>query len=80
MRRVFPIGADSVVVPYYPVANDMVLVMGNQPATLWRARVVSYNIPRKVVKGQFFIEQADRIWIPEATRHQEINFDSIMGL
>lgn len=80
MRRVFPIGADSVVVPYYPVPNDMVLVMGDQRDTLWRARVVSYNIARKIVKGQFFIEQTDRVWIPEATRQQEINFDSIMGI
>ena len=58
----------------------MVLVMGNQPDCMWRARVLSFSIPRKVVKGQFFTQQNDGLWIPEGTRNQEIHFDSIIGV
>ncbi|RUA06771.1 MAG: hypothetical protein DSY43_01235 [Gammaproteobacteria bacterium] len=80
MRRIFPIGVESVVVPYYPVANDMVLVMGNQPDSVWRAHVLSFNILRKVVTGHFFTELNDGLWVPEATRNQEIRFDSVIGV
>ena len=38
MRRIFPVAVDTVVVPYFPVANDMVNVKGDDRA-VWKARI-----------------------------------------
>ena len=35
----------SVVVPYHPVINDMVLVRGATFDDIWKARVIAFNLP-----------------------------------
>lgn len=79
MRRIFPVAVDTVVVPYFPVANDMVNVKGDDGA-VWKARVLTYSLRGQVVRGRFFVEGNDGLWVPEATRPQEIHFKSILGL
>ena len=37
MRRISPIVSGSVVAPYYPVLNDMVLVQGGAEDEIWKA-------------------------------------------
>ena len=79
MRRLFPITLGNVVLPYYPVVNDMVMVRGADINDVWRAKVVAYNLPRKFVLGRFFVKE-DEIWIPERGSHnQNISFDSILS-
>ena len=38
MRRIFPVRDETVIVPYYPVADDMVGVKGDN-GEVWKARV-----------------------------------------
>ena len=65
--------------PYFPVANDMVNVKGDDGA-VWKARVLTYSFRGQVVQGRFFVEGNDGLWVPEATRPQEIHFKSTLGL
>lgn len=65
MRRIFPISPDTVVVPYYPVQNDMILVRGDDEDSLWKALVLAFNTRQKIVTVQFFVKHRDTIWIPE---------------
>jgi len=78
MRRVFPVTPATLVVPYYPVLNDMVSIMG-EADEVWKARVLSFSLRHQVVQGQFFIERQDGLWIPENTRPQQIHFKSIVA-
>lgn len=81
MRRIFPIIPGTVVIPYYPVLDDMVLVRGNDADEVWRARVVQYSMIVKVIRGRFFVQQADGCWMPEPnTRLERISFSSILGI
>lgn len=66
------------VVPYYPVVNDMVLVKGDDDDP-WRAQVTSYNLRQQVITGQFFIQRPEGMWIPENSRPQNIAFKSILA-
>lgn len=80
MRRLYPISSATVVLPYYPVVNDMVMVKGAALNDIWNARVVSYNLARKSIVGRFFVKE-DEIWIPEHGSHnQNISFASILGI
>lgn len=80
MRRLFPIAPGTVVLPYYPVVNDMVMVRGAAINDVWRARVISYDLPRKFILGRFFTKE-DEIWIPErGSQNQRIFFASILGI
>ena len=79
MRRIFPVQADKVVVPYYPVNDDMVNVKGDD-VQVWKARVLSFNLRRQVIRGRFFVEAHDDLWVPEATLPQAIHFSSILGI
>lgn len=76
MRRIFPISEDLVVIPYYPVINDMVNIQGDEE--VWKARVVKFSIENKIIRGIFFHQQND-YWVPESTRVQDISFKSILG-
>ena len=70
----------SVVVPYHPVINDMVLVRGATFDDVWKARVIAFNLPRKTLLGNFFTEK-DGVWIPErGSQNQRISFHSILGV
>ena len=80
MRRIFPIAPGTVVLPYYPVVNDMVMVRGAAINDVWRARVISYDLPRKFILGRFFTKE-DEIWILErGSQNQRIFFASILGI
>lgn len=80
MRRIFPIAPGTVVLPYYPVVNDMVMVRGATVHDIWRARVISFDLPRKFILGRFFTKE-DEIWIPErGSQNQRIFFASILGI
>ena len=57
MRRLYPISSATVVLPYYPVVNDMVMVKGAARNDIWNARVVSYNLARKSIVGRFFVKE-----------------------
>lgn len=47
---------------------------------MWKARVLTYSLRGQVVRGRFFVEGNDGLWVPEATRPQEIHFKSILRL
>ena len=80
MRRRFPVTIGSVVVPYYPVINDMVSVRGANFDDVWKARVIAFNLAQKNFLGKFFIEE-DGVWIPECgMQNQRISFRSILGV
>ena len=79
MRRIFPIQCDTVVVPYYPVTDDMVNVKGDN-GEVWKAHVLSFSLTRKVIQGRFFVHKHDDLWVPEATHPQDIHFNSILGI
>ena len=52
---------------------------GSSHYDVWRAKVVAYNLPRKVVLGRFLVKE-DELWIPERGSHnQNISFASILG-
>ena len=80
MRRIFPIRADTVVVPYYPVRNDMVLVKGDDGGALWKARILASNLARRIVIVQFFEKPIERIWIPERSPTQDVHLNSVIGI
>ena len=80
MRRIFPISAGTVVVPYYPVKNDMILVRGDDEDSLWKALVLAFSMRRKTVTVKFFEKQSDRIWIPENSPAQEVHLNSVLGI
>ena len=80
MRRIFPVPPGTVVVPYFPCVNDMVLVKGDDKDAVWRARVLSYRIRRQDISGCFFRQRPDGLWEPEGTRNQQILFDSVLGI
>ncbi|XP_048576175.1 uncharacterized protein LOC125557547 [Nematostella vectensis] len=80
MRKTFPVTLETIVVPYYPVTDDMVLVRGDQADTIWGARVLTFNLERKSFNGRFFKERDDGLWITEGTRDQVIHFISVLGL
>ena len=79
VRRIFPVRDDTVVVPYYPVIDDMVDVKGDN-GEVWKAHVLSFNLRRKIIQGRFFVQRHDELWFPEATRPQGIHFNSILGM
>ena len=81
MCCIFPVTPGTVVVPFYPCVNDMIYVRGDDADTIWRARVLAFNITRHGVTGRFFKKRDDDVlWVPEGTRNQEIMFDSILGI
>ena len=81
MRRIFPVTVGSVVVPCYPLQNDMVLVRSDKEAAVWRARVKSCNFRQKIVTAGCFFEKKEEFWIPEPnTRNERICFSSILGV
>lgn len=81
MCCIFPVTPGTVVVPFYPSVNDMIYVRGDDADTIWRARVLAFNITRHGVTGRFFKKRDDDVlWVPEGTRNQEIMFDSILGI
>lgn len=47
---------------------------------VWKARVSTFSLRRRVVQGRFFVEGSGGLWVPETTRPQEIHFKSILGL
>lgn len=49
MRRIFPVNAGTVVVSYYPVKNDMILVQGDDEDSFWKAHVIKYNLKQKTL-------------------------------
>jgi hypothetical protein len=80
MRRIFPIVSGSVIVPYYPVSNDMILVQGGEEDEIWKARVSAFNLQRKTLQCRFFAKE-NGVWIPErGSQNQIISFDSILGI
>ena len=81
MRRIFPVNAGTVVVPYYPVKNDMILVQGDDEDSFWKAHVIKYNLKQKTLTVRFFVHRAgDNIWVPENTRAQDVHLDSVIGI
>lgn len=74
----FPITL-PVVVPYYPVNDDMANVRGDDEE-VWKAHVLSFDLRRQVVLGRFFVASHDSLWVPEATHPQAIHFRSILGI
>ena len=81
MRRIFPVNAGTVVVPYYPVKNDMILVQGDDEDSFWKAHVIKYNLKQKTLTVRFFMKRAgDNIWVPENTRAQHVHLDSVIGI
>lgn len=80
MRRIFPIASGSVVVPYYPATNDMVLVQGEETDETWKARVTAFNLQRRTLQCRFFVKE-NEVWIPErGSQNQSISFHSILGV
>lgn len=79
MRRIFPVQCDTVVVPYYPVTDDMVNVKRDD-GEVWKACVLSFSLRRKVIWGRFFVHRHDDLSVPEATCPQDIHFNSILGI
>ncbi len=63
-RRIFPIVSGSVLVPYYPVLNDMVLVHGGLEGEVWKARVAAFNLQQRTLQCRFFVKE-NGVWIPE---------------
>lgn len=80
MRRIFPISGGTVVVPYYPVKNDMILVRGDDEHSLWKALVLSFSMRQKTATVKFFEKQSDRIWIPDNSPVQDIHLNSVLGI
>lgn len=78
MRRIFPVSAETVVVPYYPVVNDMVDIQGD--GEVWKAKVVGFSLSQQSIRGSFFIHTDNDIWAPDASRVQDIHFNSILGI
>ena len=81
MRRVFPVTEGTVVVPYYPVVNDMIKIKGDD-GQVWKARVLSFNLTRLTFNAKFFIEDVTQIgiWVPERSPVQVIHFNSVLGI
>lgn len=81
MRRVFPVTQGTVVVPYYPVAHDMVGIKGDD-GQIWKAHVLSFNLTRLTVNAKFFIEDGTQPgkWVSERSPVQIIHFNSILGI
>lgn len=80
MRRMFPISAGTVVVLYYPVRNDMILVRGDDEDILWKALVIAFSMRRKTVTVKFFQKHSDRIWIPETSPAQKVHLNSVLRI
>ena len=80
MRRIFPISAGTVVVPYYPVRNDMIEVRGDDEDSLWKALVLAFNMRRRTVTVQFFVKHSGTIWIPENSPAQDVHLNSVLGI
>ena len=59
-RRIFPVNTETVVIPYFPVQNDMVKVKGDADE-VWRARVIDFSLRRKIVQGRFFVQRDHRM-------------------
>ena len=70
MRCIFPVTPGTIVVPFYPCVNGMIYVRGDDADTIWRARVLAFNITRHSVTGRFFKKRDDDVlWVPEGTRN-----------
>ena len=81
IRRIFPVSAGTVVVPYYPVKNDMILVQGDDEDSLWKAHVIKYNLKKKTVTVRFFVKRAgDHIWVPEDSQAQDAHLNSVIAV
>ena len=48
------------VVPYYPVTDDMVDVKGDN-GEVWKAHVLSFNLRRKIIQECFFVQRHDEL-------------------
>lgn len=81
MQRVFPVTEGTVVVPYYPVVNDMIKIKGDD-GQVWKARVLSFNLAHLTFNAKFFIEDVTQIgrWVPERSPVQVIHFNSVLGI
>ena len=75
MRRIFPTSAGIVVVPYYPVKNDLILVRGDDEDSLGKALVLSFSMRQKTVCVKCL--KSDRIWIPENSPVQDIHLNIV---
>lgn len=81
LRKTFEVTEGTVVVPYYPVVNDMIKIKGDD-GQVWKARVLSFNLTRLTFNAKFFIEDVTQIgrWVPERSPVQVIHFNSVLGI
>ena len=59
--RIFPISTGAVVVLYYPVKNDMILVRGDDEDSFWKVLIISFSMRQKTVTVRVFEKQRDNV-------------------
>ena len=59
--RIFPISTGAVVVLYYPVKNDMILVRGDDEDSFWKVLIISFSLRQKTVTVRVFEKQRDNV-------------------
>lgn len=57
IRRILLIVSGSVIVPYYPVLDDMVLVQRGAEDEIRKARVSAFNLQQKTLQCRFFVKE-----------------------
>ena len=81
-RSIMPISWADIVVPFYPMVNDIVVIRGENDE-IWVARILRVNTEEKTVKVWYYREQSHEVFVPEASSREAldiVNWDSIVYL
>ena len=81
-RPTMPISWADIVIPFYPMVNDIVVIRGENDE-IWVARILRINTEEKTVKVWYYKEQSPEVFVPEVSSREAldiVNWDSIVHL
>ena len=80
-RPILPRVLHKLIVPFYPVVDDMIWVNGSDPEP-WLAKVLSVQSRTKMVRVHYYVSNGDNLFTPEPNHRltfDHVHWDTILG-
>ena len=83
-RPSIPISVNDIIIPFFPIAGDMIKVKGTLEEDIWLAHVQNVHIGDHTCKVHFYVQDMSYSGVgvkfkQECTRMEEIHWASILG-
>ena len=80
-RPSLPRALHNIIVPFYPVEDDMIWVNGSDPEP-WLAKVLTVQSRTETVKVHYYVSNGGNLYIPEPNHRlgvDHVHWDTILG-